>query len=177
MTVGYRRFNVVEWYPKVLENPSTLGDAIEYYDRAIADARKCFSPRGEVQELLADQAGIEHFYESIRDDAAKIVAFYEKEIKQLRARKHKWYLTSEEANRQYGDKLKPTEVKAFVDSDREVQTLDDDAFYISMSLRSLNTLIEKLRQRGIYLSMIAKLRASNQHEIFIDASRPTDSDY
>lgn len=167
------RLAVKNWYPEIAigEDLDRIPDAIEYYTQVEADGARYLSPRGNLEQLLFAQAGLIYFYEGAYNDALKIFKWLESKISYERAKLYKWFC-SEEGKATYGE-LKSTDIKQFIEADNNIYELMENLGYIDSAKIGLSTLVERLRERGIHLSMIAKLRAAGQFEIMIDASQET----
>lgn len=165
------RFHVKIWFLDVINDLGKLSDAISYYMQVIEDGENHLVPRGVLDQLLTEQAGLTYFYETAYNDAAKIQKWLEEKINYEKAVKYRWFLSAE-GREQYGN-LKTTEVKELVESEPEVFGLIESRLFADGIVKSLGSLVESLKERGIYLSMISKLRSAGQEEIMIDAGRET----
>lgn len=165
------RLQVKVWYPEIAlaEDVSKLPDAIAYYEQAQKDGERYLVPKGNLETLLTAQAGIVYYYESAYNDAQKISKWLEERLSHAKACKHVWFQTAEGRNL-YGD-LKATDLKQYIEADNTIFDLVEQLGYIDAAKLGLSSLVERLRERGIYLSMVAKLRAAGQSEIMIDASQ------
>lgn len=163
------RFQVEIWYLKVIGDLDKIPEAVEYYAGVIKDGEQHLIPKGNLERLMAGQAGLLYFYETAYDDATKIEKWLDEHIDYRKALRYKW-LQSADGKAQYGE-LKATDLKQYVEADEEIRYLSENRFYIGAAKKSLSTLCERLKERGIYLSMIAKLRAAGQQEIMIDAGQ------
>ncbi len=160
------------FYPLVVEDIDKVIDAIEYYKHVNAHGQQHTQMKGLLERLMQDQPGLMRIYEDASTDADMVHKWLEEKIKQMKAKKRIWFLTDKEAKSQYGE-LKKTEVDNFVQADDEIQYHIELMFMVELWKHTLDKLVGRLKQRGIYLSMISKLRISGQREVYIDASNET----
>jgi hypothetical protein len=160
------------FYPLVVDDIDKVIDAIEYYKHVHSHGLQHTKIKGVLERMMQDQAGLMQNYEDAQTDADMVHKWLEERIKQMKAKKRIWFLTNKEAKHQYGD-LKKTEVDSFIQADDEIQYTIELMFMVELWKNSLDKLVSRLKQRGIYLSMITKLRISGQREVYIDASHET----
>lgn len=166
---GQTKLQVQVWYPVVIDDLTKLPDAISYYERVVKDGEKHLVPKGNLETLLAAQAGIVYFYETAYNDAAKIVKWMNAHIDYQRGCKYRWF-QSDEGREKFGP-LKQQETGKYIEGDSEIYALTESLCFIEAAKSSLSSLVERLQDRGINLSMIAKIRAAGQSEIMIDSSQ------
>jgi hypothetical protein len=159
------------WYPEVVEDLDKIVEALEYYRAILLDGQKHLDLRGYLQKLLQEQAGLLRIYGDAHTDCSMIWKWMDETIKHEKAKKRIWY-QSPEAKATYGE-LKKTDIDAYIQSDTDIKNLIDLQLTVELWKESLGNLVEDLKRRGIYLSMISKTRAAGEHEAFIDSSKET----
>jgi len=166
-----KKFPVRFWYVDIAisGNLDLLPDALDYYEAAVRDGQHYLVPKGDLQMLLTGHAGIVAFYENFLNDALKIHKWLETKLNRTKKRRYVWLL-SPEGQRQFG-KLRVDDMDAYVEADDEIEALIDNLNLIAAAKLDLNTLVERLHEAGIKLSLISKLREAGQTEILIDAGR------
>jgi hypothetical protein len=159
------------WYPEIVEDIDKIVDAIEYYRTVLFDGQQHLTMKGWLEKLLQEQAGLLRIYEDAHTDCSMVHKWLEEHIKFERAKKKLWYISAD-GKAEYGD-LKKTDVDLYVQCDPEIKNLIDLQLMIELWKEALGTLVERLKKRGIYLSMITKIRISGEREVFIDANHET----
>lgn len=160
------------FYPLVVDDIDRVIDAIEYYKHVHNHGQQHTKIKGFLERLLQEQPGLMRIYEDAQTDSEMVHKWLEEKIKQMKAKKRIWFLTDKEAKHQYGD-LKKTEVDAYIQADDDIQYHIELLFMVELWKTSLSKLVGRLKERGIYLSMISKLRIAGQREVYIDASHET----
>jgi hypothetical protein len=165
------QINIKFWYPEVVEDLDKIVNAIEYYRAIHRDGQKYLDLRGYLGNLLEQQAGLLRIYGDALTDCTMIWKWLDETIKHEKAKKKLWYLSSEGKN-EYGN-LKKTEIDTILSADTNIKALVDLQLTLELWKMSLDKLNEQLKNRGIILGSISKIRAAGEHEAFIDATKET----
>lgn len=160
------------YYPQIVDDIDKVIDAIEYYKHVHAHGQQHTKVKGVIERMMQDQAGLMRIYEDAHTDAAMVHKWLEEKIKHMKAKKRIFYLKDPEAKSEYGD-LKKTEIDTLVQADDDIQYYIELMLMIELWETNLDKLVGRLKQKGIYLSMISKLRIAGQREAYIDASHET----
>jgi len=164
------------WYSEVTEKfPESLDkiiEAIEYWRAVLADGQSHLDLKGYLLKLLQEQAGLLRIYGDAHTDCSMIWKWLDETIKHEKAKKRIW-LQSAEGKELYGE-LKKTEIDVYVISDPDLKNLIDLQLTVELWKESLGNLVDDLKRRGIYLSMISKVRAAGDHEAYVDSNKETD---
>jgi hypothetical protein len=161
------------WYPKIVENIDCVIDAIDYYRRLHATGERNTKMKGIIHKLLEEQPQLMQDYEDALVDCSMIHKWLEEQIKFLKARKRIEFMTDANLKAAYGD-LKKTDIENFVTADEAVQSHVQLMLLVELWKNSLDSLVTRLNRRGIYLTMISKLRINGEHEAYIDTTHETD---
>ncbi len=159
------------WYPEIVEDLSKIDDALGYYKAVLFDGQKHLDLKGYLGKLLQEQAGLLRIYGDSYTDCSMIWKWFEETIKHEKAKKRLWY-QSPEGKMTYGD-LKKTELDVYVQSDTDIKAMIDLQLTVELWKLSLGQLVEDLKRRGIYLSMISKVRIAGEHEAWVDGHHET----
>ena len=159
------------WYADVVSDLSNITDALDYYKAILYDGQKHLDLRGYLGKLLQEQAGLLRIYADAHTDCSMIWKWMDETLKHEKAKKRVWY-QSPEGKHQYGE-LKKTDIDVLIQSDTDIKDMIDLQLTVELWKESLGNLVEDLKRRGIYLSMISKVRIAGQHEAFVDSSKET----
>jgi hypothetical protein len=166
-------FRVLRWYETICRDRSRLGEAIQYFHSAIANARPHITAVGHLEQLLAETPGLKHYYEGILVDAQQIRRWLE-EVQEVEiARKTKWFMYSPEAARIYGNDLKITEIGKLVKAEDDIAGLAMEIRHIANVENQLLSVIEGFTIRNINLNRIVDVRKANLQEVWVDPRKET----
>lgn len=163
------------WYSEVTSNfPESLEkiiEAIDYWRDVLDDGQKHLDMKGYLLKLLQEQAGLLRIYGDAHVDCSMIWKWLDETIKHEKAKKRIW-LQSPAGKELYGE-LKKTDVDVYVQSDVDLKNIVDLQLTVELWKESLSNLVDDLKKRGIYLSMISKVRAAGDHEAYVDSNKET----
>ncbi len=164
-------FVVKFWYPEVVQNLDAVVEALQYYDDVWRKGQKHLIIKGGLVRMMQEQPDMLRTYQDVHTDASMIYKWLDEHIKYEKARKKIWYLSAE-AHQQYGD-IKKTDCDMYVNSDSEIKGLVDLQLMVELHKHALAGVVKGLERRGMYLTMISKVRMAGDHEAFIDSTHET----
>ena len=167
-------FGVKYWFQTISESVKgreRLQEAVDYYRRAIADGRQHMTACGNLEALLAETPGLEHFYKGILVDCQQVRRWLEEVHEFESARKYKWFMSAE-AQRQYGE-LKTTEITKLVKAEDNIATLAFAIRTVANVENHLMSLIEGFATRNINLGRIQQIRQANLQDVWVDPTGAT----
>jgi hypothetical protein len=168
------RLKKIYWYDTVRKdrNRKIINLAYEYYKVAIADAERHIVAIGHLQTLAAETPGLDFFYKGILTDVQQIRRWLEERLEIEGAQKYKWFMTSPEAKKEYGE-VKTTEASKYVKADPDLADLSDDIRLLANAEHGLQNVAEGFQSRGIMVSKITDIRQHGLEEVFINPHNET----
>jgi len=160
------------WYKKVTTDIDNVVPALNYYERVHLEGIKHTKMKGVIHKLLEDQAQLMQVYEDAHTDCSMLHKWFEEQIKVLKARKRIEYMKDPELKETFGE-LKKTDIENFVIADETIQSYVQIMLLLELWSESLEKLVTRISRRGIYLTMISKLRIAGEHEAYIDTTHET----
>lgn len=164
------------YYPQVVGDIEKVFDAIEYYKHVHKHGEQHTKLKGVIERLMMEQPGLLRIYEDAHTDASMVSKWLEEQIKHKKAKKRIWFLKDPQAKIEFGE-LKKTEADAFVQADDEIQYHVTLQMLVELWAKSLEKLVGRLNRRGMYLTMVSKLRIAGEREAYIDASHETNPEF
>lgn len=167
------QFRVVRWFDSVREDRKKyIKPAVEYYLSAVEDGRKYVTAMGNVEYLLAETPGLEHYYKGILVDCQQVRRWMEAVEESMTARKYKHFMFDPEVRRKYGD-LKTTEISKLVQAEDDIIEVKFQIRNIANAENHLLSLIEGFTTRNMNLTTIVKIRQANLQDVWIDPTKGT----
>lgn len=168
------RFHIVRWFDKVCADRKNLDAAIDYFKRAVEDARPHMTAVGPLETMLAETPGLAHFYSGIMIDAQQIRRWLEAVRETAFARRYKHYMFDSDVRRKYGE-LKTTEITKMVQAEDAIGEMDLQIRLIANVENHLLNVNETFTTRNINLSRIVEVRKANLQDVWIDATKGTEN--
>lgn len=168
----YQPFDVLRWFDRVRLDESLLNDALDYYKKAIDDARQHITAQGHLETLVAETPGLEYLYKGILVDVQMVRKWYDELYEQEIGRRHRWYMTSTEARDQFGD-VKTNEATKWVKADDRVAEMAMIIRRLAHAEHHLLSVIEGFTARSIMLNHLVAIRKHNLTEVWINPTRET----
>jgi len=168
------KIKVIHWYDTIVADQSKVSEAIIYWRTVIEDASQHIHAIGHLQTLVAETPGLQFFYNGIHVDAQQSRRWFEEYVERVKAEKYKWFLTSPEAQREYGT-LKVTDVNNFVKADKDYARAVDKLRSLANIEHALETVRDGFISRSIMLNRLVDIRSANLQDVWIDPTRETNN--
>jgi hypothetical protein len=156
------------WYPEVINDMEKILDAIEYYKHVNEVGETHTKMKGVIHRLLEEQPQMMQIYENTLVDCSMVHKWLEEQIKFQKAQKRIEYMRDPAMK-----DLKKTDIENYVTADENIQWHIQLMLMVELWKGTLDSLVTRLNRRGIYLTMISKLRISGEHEAYIDTTHET----
>lgn len=166
------RLKIVQWFDTIRKSTARAEEALRYYELAVNDANPHITAVGHLETLVAETPGLEHFYKGILVDCQQIRRYLEEDLEINKAIKHKWFRTSRDAVKEYGE-VGTNDATKWVNADESISRQSLLVRRFANAENHLTSIVEGFSTRGIMLSKIVDIRKANLQEVWIDPRKET----